>query len=76
MPETIAADPCDGCDGTAYTPDDPFVEVRPARPSDPTDLACVLIGHRKCFPGSRTPAEWDAYIESPEARAAGHLFLT
>lgn len=67
---------CDGCGGTDFPATDPFVEVRTPRPSDPSDMCCVIAGHRKCFPGAMTPAEWNAYIESPAAVAAGHAFLT
>lgn len=67
---------CDDCGGAEYSPGNPYVEIRVPRPSDPSDLCCIMGGHSACFPGNRTPAEWDDYIESPEAYAAGYLFLT
>jgi hypothetical protein len=67
---------CDACGATEYTAENPFVEVRVTRPSDRTDLCCIMGGCSTCFPGSKTPAEWADYIESPEAYAAGYLFLT
>lgn len=68
---------CDNCGGSDYIAErDPFVEVRVPRPSDPSDLVCIIAGHHSCFPGNKTPAEWEEYIESPEAYAAGYLFLT
>lgn len=71
---------CDHCGGVAYHAIDPYVEVRVPRPSDRSDLCCIMAGHASCFGGIsdsvKTPAGWDEYIESPEAYAAGYLFLT
>lgn len=50
---------CDMCDSDAYTADNPFTEGRTPRPSDPSDLCCVIAGHLKCI-GGKTPAEWQA----------------
>lgn len=72
---------CDVCNSDAYTAENFFVEARTPRPSDPSDLCCIMAGHLDCFGGSiggsiNTPAGWNEYIESPEAYAAGYLFLT
>lgn len=72
---------CDSCGALDYTGVNPYVEVRVPRPSDPSDLCCILGGHLGCFGNSigtsvNTPSGWDEYIESPEALRNGHLFLT
>lgn len=70
-------DNCDTCN-TPLSRED-LVEVRIPRPSDPTDLCCVMAGCVSCFPkgeSSRTAAEWNEFIESPEASAKGYLWLT
>lgn len=67
---------CDGCNRTYYTAENPYVEVRVARPSDPSDLVCVLAGCASCFPGNRTPAEWDEYFDSGAAASDGFAWLT
>lgn len=67
---------CDACGTEEYTPENPFVEVRVPRPSDRTDLCCIIAGCAACFPGTRTPAEWEEYFESGEAGRDGYLFLT
>lgn len=61
-----------------------LVEIRTIRPSDPSDLCCILWSCRGCTPeshtsvtgGSATAAEWDDFIESDEARASGLCFLS
>jgi RNase P subunit RPR2 len=67
---------CDVCDGE-YAYRDRW-EVRIPRPSDPSDMSCILWVCAPCGPrmGARTPAQWDEYIESPEALEAGHYFLS
>lgn len=67
---------CDDCAEDNYTEANPFVEIRVPRPSDPSDLCCIMGGHSNCFPGNKTPAQWDDYIESAEAMRNGHMFLT
>lgn len=67
---------CDGCGRTEYGGGVKFVEFRRPRPSDPSDLCCTMAGCSDCFPGCKTPEEWEDYIESPEAYALGYLFLT
>ena len=72
-PRTI---PCDVCDAPVV-----FAErhtVRLPRSSDPLDLSAILWTCGGCGPsvGAKTEAEWDEYIESDEAREAGHIFLT
>lgn len=67
---------CDGCGTKEYTKENPFVEVRTPRPSDPSDLCCIVAGCLACFPGTRTPQEWSEYIETEDAYAQGYLFLT
>lgn len=78
---------CDACRSSVYTEDNPFVEIRQRRPSDPTEIACTIAGHKDCMPikgdlpdiassgGVATPKQWQEYIESPEAMLNGHLFL-
>lgn len=74
-----------GCDGHAYTEKDPFVQVRQIRPSDRSDMCCIMWGHLSCMGGEvsvgesggvGTPEQWLDWIESPEAWKAGFLFLT
>ena len=69
---------CDQC-GAEYNQSERRT-VRIPRPSDPSDLCGILWLGPCCAPTSsetvRTEAEWDVYIESPEAVAAGHLFLS
>lgn len=77
---------CDGCGTTEYSHLNPFVEIRVPRPSDRSDLCCIMAGCSRCFPphelgtavagGSATPEQWEDYIESPEAMKAGFMFLT
>lgn len=67
---------CDACGATEYTEANPFVEVRVPRPSDPSDMCCIMAGCLNCFPGSKTPAQWNEYIESKVAMINGHYFLT
>lgn len=42
---------CDSCDGAEYTKDDPFVHACQQRPSDPSDMCCVMWGHWHCLGG-------------------------
>jgi hypothetical protein len=69
---------CDYCDDI-FEPSDRRA-VRLARPSDPSDLTTILWLCPACGeadgPSCKTEANWDRYIESPEARAAGHLWLS
>lgn len=67
---------CDGCERTSFNAANPYVEVRVPRPSDPSDLVCILAGCASCFPGTRTPLEWDEYFESGEAGRDGFAWLT
>lgn len=80
---------CDVCQGEDYKDANPFVHVNQRRPSDPSEMCCVMAGHLKCMGGSldrlpsicesggiATPAQWEAWIESPEAAKAGFLFCT
>lgn len=70
---------CDICYGDNYAVD-PYVEVRVERPSDHSDMCCIMAGHASCFGGVgstvKTPEGWTEYIESAEAYNNGHLFLT
>lgn len=67
---------CDGCGISEYSASNPYVEVRVARPSDPSELVCILAGCISCFPGSKTPAEYEEYFESGAAAADGFAWLT
>lgn len=72
---------CDVCD--VEVPSNKVVEVRIARPSDPSDKCCVMVGCIKCFPpvdlaealntleepSAMLASEWDTWIEE-----VGHLF--
>ena len=69
---------CDYCDA-AYQGAERRT-VRLARPSDPSDLSAILWLCPACGDedgtSCKSEANWDLYIESPAARAAGHLWLT
>lgn len=88
-------DACDSCKGTEYTAENPFVKMCRRRPSDPSDMCCVLAGHWDCFtiirrpyapvlPTARhdlgeakaTPEDLERWIEGPDARACGYMFIT
>jgi hypothetical protein len=52
-------------------------EVRVPRPSDPSDMACVMwscAAHAEEM-GAQSATEWDRWIET-EGRAEGYLFLS
>lgn len=75
---------CDICDGNTYTEDNPFVEIRTQRPSDPMDMCCIIWGHLNCFggeehigdtSGTATPDKWSDWIEG-EGAALGFAFLS
>lgn len=40
---------CDSCGNADYSDENPMVEFRRPRPSDPRDVCCVLAGHMRCF---------------------------
>lgn len=71
---------CDGCDTTTYTETNPYVEVRVPRPSDPSDLCCIIAGCSDCFGGIgetvKTPQGWSEYMESDEAYDKGYMWLS
>ena len=52
-------------------------EARTARPSDPSDMACVMWTCPFCAPsvGAWRPEVWDDWIEN-EGRALGYVFLS
>jgi hypothetical protein len=72
---------CDQCGQREYSAENPFVEFRTPRPSNRTEMTCVLAGHQKCMRvslfstgpegGVATPEMWAEWIRSPEAKAAG-----
>jgi hypothetical protein len=76
---------CDHCGESSYTPANPFVECRTPRPSDPSEMTCVLAGHKTCLRisglstgtegGMATPEMWAVWLQSPEAKAAGFARL-
>lgn len=75
---------CDICDGGYYTHDNPFVNYRVPRPSDPTDMCCTMWGHLKCLGGKismtpqggvATPDQWQDWIENEGAKL-GFCFLS
>jgi hypothetical protein len=72
---------CDICNTNQYTEANPFVEVRTPRPSDPSDMCCILAGHLDCFGGQvgetvNTPDGWADWIESEDAARQGYMWLT
>lgn len=64
---------CDICE--ADVPVSERLEVRTPRPSDPTDMCCILwVG--PCHPsGGKTAAEWNVWIEN-EGREKGFMWLS
>lgn len=70
------ASACDGCGSSEYSSVNPYVEIRTSRPSDPSDLVCVLAGCASCFPGEKTPEEWETYFDSGDAARDGFAWLT
>jgi hypothetical protein len=80
---------CDRCHDSEYTPENPFVEYRQKRPSDPTDMCCTLAGHLQCFSqqsalalpiigndsGVATPEQWQTWIEGEGAKL-GFAWIT
>ena len=67
---------CDMCGEDSYTEDNPFVEVKQARLSNPSDWATTLAGHKNCVGargqdlpsisrggGYATPSQWTAFFE-------------
>lgn len=76
---------CDICDDDTYTEENPLVEARTQRPSDHSEMCCVMAGHLKCLGGElnigetaglQTPQAWMDWIMTDEAEANGFLFLT
>jgi hypothetical protein len=81
---------CDRCGGVEYPAANPFVEYRQRRPSDQADMCCTTAGHALCMGvtdvaslpqsaesgGIATHDQWEAWIESPEARKMGFLWIT
>lgn len=69
---------CDTCD--KVVPSAELMLVRVPRPSDPSDLCCIMWGCSDCFPFSdgtcMTDDQWEVFMESDKARRAGYLFLT
>lgn len=77
---------CDHCKGEIYTAENPFVEFRTRRPSDPREMCCVMAGHKQCLNvtdipsignegGVATRQQWEEWIESKAALDAGFMFL-
>lgn len=74
---------CDSCFRSInYTIDNPFVQYRTRRPSDPAEMTCTLAGHAGCFgvekvprisggTGWATPEQWEAWLKSADAKAIG-----
>lgn len=52
-----------------------LLEIRAPRPSDPTDMCCILwVG--PCHPnGAKSPAQWIEWIEN-EGAAKGFMWLS
>lgn len=79
---------CDHCNGLNYTPDNPRVFCCVPRPSDPSEMCCVLAGHKNCLArdqpvpsicesgGVATGDQWEEWIESPDAMSKGFAFLS
>jgi hypothetical protein len=81
---------CDLCGADDYTDANPFVECRIPRPSDKTDMCCVIAGHLNCLSpmpadrlpsiapfggGTATPEQWEHWIEN-EGAAAGYQWIS
>lgn len=81
---------CDaGCGSKDYSEDNPFVEGRTQRPSDKSEMTCVIAGHLRCLTnktaadlpsildreGFATPEQWQAWIKSEAAAKAGFTDL-
>lgn len=70
---------CDMCDG--FMRWDRAIEHRTTRPSDPSDMCCVMATHRVCpnghsfGKGGMTGRAWDAWIEN-EGANLGYVFLS
>lgn len=80
VPVKTSLDTCDFC--RAEFPRSESVYVCTARPSDPSEVVCVLVscGGPSCQQGtegtlSGTREQLNRYIESPKAAAAGHRWL-
>lgn len=79
---------CDSCGQADYTEANPRVFMCQPRPSDNQEMCCVLAGHKDCFAkdetlpsicesgGTATAEQWEEWIESPEARKLGFLWLS
>lgn len=77
---------CDICENDTYCDENPRVFLCQPRPSDPSEMVCTLAGHSRCITtselectpdgGIHTANAWGEWIESPQARIAGILFLT
>jgi len=68
-------DRCEVCGSTLLAEEVHYVLEE--RPAEPRELCAVLAGHAHCLPGRALSAhEAMAYLESAEAREAGHALLT
>jgi len=83
----MIAELCDICDVAVEA--DKLLFVRQARPSDPSDMTCLMAGCEKCFmpdpydevvemgvvPSVMTDSDWERWIEE-EGHKYGKCFLT
>lgn len=79
---------CDYCKTADYSDENPRVFLCQQRPSDHSEMCCTLAGHKNCLArngslpaigecgGVATGEQWEAWIEGPEARKLGFLFLS
>ena len=80
---------CDYCEKEIHWVGD-LVEIRVPRPSDPTDVTCVMWSCTECTDpltleelerahigyAAALKTTWDEYVETETARKRGHLFLS
>ena len=73
--EATLAATCDVCDKPI---EGEKFEARTPRPSDPSDMCCVMWACETCAPqiGAKPASYWDEWIESEEAVKAGFIFLS
>jgi hypothetical protein len=73
--ETAGDERCEVCGATILGHE--LHCVLEPREGEPREICAVLVGHLECLPGTALSVpEALAYMESVEARAAGHALLT
>lgn len=79
---------CDSCKISEYTDDNPRVFMCMPRPSDMSEMCCVMAGHRNCIAahstlpdigqsgGVATAEQWEEWIDNDTSLRMGFIFLT